>query len=83
MIQIKGINKSRELKVELVNSIAGYLVQVRANRGPGSHRKWSMTLEPQKDIWEITVIGIKNQRKPSTQQLTTRLVQRRPVIMVG
>lgn len=83
MMKRKGINKRRELKVELVNSITGTLVQVRANKGPGSHRKWSMILDPQKDIWEMMMMGTGNQRKPSTQQLITRLAQRRPVMRVG
>ena len=42
-----------------------------------------LLLDPQKDIWEMMMMGIKNQKKPSTQQLTTSLAQRRPVIMVG
>jgi hypothetical protein len=78
-----GINKSKELKEELVNSMIGFLVQVRASRGPGSQRKWSIILDPQKDIWEMTVIGTRNHRKPNDQQLTTRMLQRCPVMRVG
>ena len=71
------------LRVEKTSSITGAFLQVSARRGPGSHRKWSMIPDPQKDIWEMMMTGIKNQRKPSTQQLITKLVQRRPVMMVG
>jgi hypothetical protein len=83
MIKKNGTNKSRELKVELVISIKEFLTQVRANRGPGSHRKWSIILDPQKDIWEMMMMGTGNQRKPSTQQLITRMLQRRPVMREG
>ena len=82
MMQRKGINKRRELMIAQKNSITEVLAQVSARRGPGSHRKWSIILDPQKDIWEMMMIGTGNQRKPSTQQLITRLVQRRPVMRV-
>jgi hypothetical protein len=79
----KGITRGRGLKVEKTSSITGVFVHMRANTGPGSQRKWSIILDPQNAIWEMMMMGIKNQRKPSTQQLTTSLVQRCLVIIVG
>jgi len=83
MMKRKGMMRGTGLKVEKTSSITGGFSQVSARRGPGSHRKWSMIADPQNDIWEMMMMGIKNQRKPSTQQLIIRLAQRRPVMRVG
>ena len=82
MMKRKGMMRGTGLKMEKTSSTTGSFLQVSAKRGPGSHKKWSIILEPQKDIWEMMMIGIKNQRNPSTQQLTTRLVQRLSLIHI-
>lgn len=50
MMKRKGINKRRELKVELVNSITGTLVQVRAE-GTWVTQEVVNDPDPQNDIW--------------------------------
>ena len=83
MMKRKGITRSIDIIIVQKTSINGALEQARAKRGPGSHRKWSIILDPQKDIWEMMMMGTGNQRKPSTQQLITRMLQRRPVMREG
>ena len=83
MMKRKGTTRSRDIIIVQKTSINGALEQARDNRGPASHRKWSITLDPQKDIWEMMMMGTGNQRKPSTQQTITRMLQRRPVMRAG
>lgn len=83
MMKRKRMTRGKRVKLEKASFTTGAFLQASARRGPVSHKKWSIILEPQKDIWEMMMIGIKNQRKPSTQQLATRWVQRRAVITVG
>ena len=70
-MQKKGINRSIEPKIAQKTSINGALEQVRANRGPGSHRKWSIVLEAQKSSLSPKSKPGNTTKNPVTQELRT------------